>query len=73
MLARLGEVIYWAASTFAALVLLYFLAGSLVSTAADLSARLWSAGLGAAIALICWLVGWTARTIFSGKRGLCGK
>jgi hypothetical protein len=66
MLARLGHVIYWAASTFAALVLLYFLAGSLISTGADFSTRLWSAGLGAAIALICWLAGRAARYLLSG-------
>jgi hypothetical protein len=66
MLARLGDVIYWAALTFAGLVLLYFLAGSLISTGADMSTRLWSAGAGAGIALLCWLVGRAARYLLSG-------
>ena len=66
MMAGLGDVIYWAATTFAALVLLYFLVGSLVSTGADMSTRLWSAGAGVGIALICWLIGRAARYILAG-------
>ncbi len=63
---HIGDVIHWAAFTFAGLVLLYFLAGSLISTGADTATRLGSAGAGAAIALLCWLIGRAARYLLSG-------
>jgi hypothetical protein len=65
MLARIGEVLYWAAMTAGALAFVLFAATGVLYPGVGLGARFLGIIFGAIIGLVCWVVGLAIRYLLA--------